>query len=216
MKWIETDDLIGQAVDHISRAIQHGTDAGTRFSIALSGGRTPWAVFERLVALNLPWTLVDLYQVDERVAPPEDPDRNLFHLKRCGLWTSGARVFPMPVDDPDLEAASDRYAQLLPARLGLVHLGLGADGHTASLVGADPIVEVTDRLVGMTTKPYQGRRRMTLTRRALDSAEAILWLVGGEDKRAALTRLRAGDRTIPSGMIAADHATLITDVHFAP
>ena len=173
-------------------------DHGT-FRFAVSGGRTPWTMFADLAG-KLPWEKVTIFQVDERVAPDGDPDRNLTQLKRALPPGGAADVRPMPVWADDLEAAAAQYANELPTALDLVHLGLGPDGHTASLVPGDPVLEVADRDVAVTDE-YQGRRRMTLTYPALARARAILWLVTGEDKVDALARLRAGDHTIPGGRI---------------
>ncbi len=119
-------------------------------------------------------------------------------------------MLAMPVEDPDLEAAAAAYAELLPGRFDLVHLGLGPDGHTASLVPGDPVLEVSDRLVAV-TQPYQEHRRMTLTYPALARADEILWLISGEDKRDALARLLAGDTSIPAGRVQARHSTILAD-----
>ena len=106
------------------------------FSLAVSGGRTPWVMFAELSNQQVPWEQVVIYQVDERVAPLGDPDRNLSHL-RDALGSAPAVVKAMPVNDIDLRVASAAYADSLPERLDLVHLGLGPDGHTASLVPGD-------------------------------------------------------------------------------
>ncbi|HEY8081801.1 MAG TPA: 6-phosphogluconolactonase, partial [Acidimicrobiales bacterium] len=168
-------------------------------SVALSGGRTPTAMFDVLAALPLPWERITLLQVDERVAPDGDDARNLTHLE-ASLAGVPATIEPMEVTAFDLEAAAARYAATLPARLDVVHLGLGPDGHTASLVPGDPVLDVTDRLVAL-TEPYQGTRRMTLTYPALARADRLLWLVAGADKREALQRLLDGDASIPAGRV---------------
>jgi 6-phosphogluconolactonase len=190
-----------------ARAAVAGRD---RFAFAVSGGRTPWAMFARLAEEDVPWDRTSLYQVDERVAPAGDPDRNLTHLRESLPAGSAADVRPMPVEDDDLDAAAERYARSLPERLDLVHLGLGPDGHTASLVPGDPVLDVDDRDVAV-TGAYMGRRRMTLTYAPLDRARAVLWLVTGQDKVDALRRLRAGDRSIPAGRVACADALVIAD-----
>ncbi len=146
----------------------------------------------------------------ERVAPLDDPDRNLRHL-RDALGAAPARVVAMPVEDADLDAAAARYAAELPERFDLVHLGLGPDGHTASLVPGDPVLAVTDRLVAPTGGEYQGRRRMTLTYPALARAEQLVWLVTGADKRTPLTQLLAADPSIPAGRVSAAASLIIAD-----
>ena len=179
------------------------------FSFAVSGGHTPWEMFAELASETVPWDRVVIYQVDERVAPPDDPDRNLAHLTKA-LGSAPAQVRPMPVNDPDLEAAAARYAAALPEHFDVVHLGLGPDGHTASLVPGDPVLSVTDRLVAL-TQPYQGRVRMTLTYPALARASQILWLVTGEDKREPLAKLLAGDTSIPGGRVEATASLVMAD-----
>jgi 6-phosphogluconolactonase len=190
---------------HAAAAISdHGT-----FTLAVSGGRTPWAMFADLAG-KLPWEKVTIFQVDERIAPDGDPDRNLTQLERALPPGAAADVRPMPVWADDLEAAAAQYADELPPSLDLVHLGLGPDGHTASLVPGDPVLDVADRDVAVTGE-YQGRRRMTLTYPALNRGRAILWLVTGVDKVDALARLRAGEGSIPAGRIATDHALVVAD-----
>jgi 6-phosphogluconolactonase len=182
----------------------HGT-----FRFAVSGGHTPWAMFAELAHEEMPWADVELFQVDERVAPDGDPDRNLTHL-RAALGSAPAVVHPMPVGESDLAKAAAAYGELLPARFDLVHLGLGPDGHTASLVPGDPVLTVTDRLVAL-TQPYQGHMRMTLTYPALARADQLLWLVSGEDKRAPLAQLLAGDVSIPAGRVEAARSLVYAD-----
>jgi 6-phosphogluconolactonase len=181
-------------------------------TFAVSGGHTPWAMFMSLRDEDMPWSSTRIFQVDERVAPSGDPDRNLTHLRESlrDDRTAGVSVHPMPVEDPDLEAAAARYGADLPSRLDLIHLGLGPDGHTASLVPGDPVLEVRDRSVAL-TGDYQGRRRMTLTYPVLDGADQILWLVAGADKADALGKLRAADPSIPAGRVVAERQVVFAD-----
>jgi 6-phosphogluconolactonase/glucosamine-6-phosphate isomerase/deaminase len=153
---------------------------------------------------------VTLYQVDERIAPDGDPSRNLTQLRASLPPQAAADIRPMPVTAADLEGAAADYARSLPDRFDLVHLGLGPDGHTASLVPGDPVLAITDRLVALTGE-YQGERRMTLTYPQLNRARQVLWLVTGADKVDALRRLRAGDDSIPAGRVEAASQLVIAD-----
>jgi 6-phosphogluconolactonase len=190
-----------------------------RFTMAISGGHTPWVMLRALANQEVPWASVHVFQVDERVAPAGDPDRNLTHLHESLLEhapISREQIHAMPVELPDLEAAAKQYAQTLrevagtPAVLDLAHLGLGPDGHTASLVPGDPVLNVTDADVGLTAV-YMGHRRMTLTYPILNRSRKILWLVTGSEKVAMLPRLRAGDVTIPAGRISREQAVVLAD-----
>jgi 6-phosphogluconolactonase len=207
---LPSPDAVAQAgaqfvAEHAHAAI---SDRGA-FHFAVSGGHTPWAMFAALASQEVAWDAVLIYQVDERVAPPGDPSRNLTHLRQA-LGSAPATVLPMPVNDADLAAAAAAYATDLPEQFDLVHLGLGADGHTASLVPRDPVLLATDRLVAV-TEPYQGQVRMTLTYPALARARQLLWLITGADKKAALSSLLAGDTGIPAGRVEAAASAVLAD-----
>ena len=190
-----------------------------KFSMAVSGGHTPWVMLRALANEDVPWPAVEIFQVDERVAPDGDPDRNLTHLHESLLEhvpISREQIHAMPVQMADLNAAAKEYALKLgevlglPAVLDLAHLGLGPDGHTASLVPGDPVLKVTDSDVGV-TEVYMGHRRMTLTYPMLNRSRKILWLVTGAEKVAMLPRLQAGDTSIPAGGISRDQAVILAD-----
>ena len=168
-------------------------------------------MFQLLGERGLDWEHIDLFQVDERVAPDDDPDRNMTQIRASLPGAALDRLRPMPVTDEDLEAAAVRYEAELPKPLDLVHLGLGPDGHTASLVPDDPVLDVTDRLVALTGGEYQGRRRMTLTYPALADARQAFWLVAGADKRDAVAKLLAGNPSIPAGRVEAPSAAVLAD-----
>jgi 6-phosphogluconolactonase len=182
------------------------------FSFAMSGGRSPWSMLAVLGDLEeMPWAETELFQVDERVASPGSEDRNLTHMVLGLSMDHQAALRPMPVTHRDLDEAAREYESSLPDRLDLVHLGLGPDGHTASLVPGDPVLEVTDRRVAMTTDEYQGHRRMTLTYRALAEARRIVWLVTGEEKREPLQKLLAADPSIPAGRVRNESMAIVAD-----
>jgi 6-phosphogluconolactonase len=190
-----------------------------RFVFAVSGGSTPWRMLRALADREVPWADVHVVQVDERVAPDGDRERNLTHLRESLLARAQLRperVHAMPVEARDLDRAAERYAETLreiagaPPVLDLVHLGLGADGHTASLVPGDAVLEVYDADVAL-AGPYQGRRRMTLTYPTLDRARRVLWLVTGAEKAEMLVRLLDGDRSIPAGRVRRDRALVLAD-----
>jgi 6-phosphogluconolactonase len=169
-------------------------------------------MLELLAESSLNWTKTSLFQVDERIAPTGSPQRNLTHLVLTLPLICQAAIRPMPVGADDLATAASGYEYSLPDRFDLVHLGLGPDGHTASLVPDDPILEVTDRQVAITAGDYQGTRRMSLTYKAINRARQILFLVTGEGKEEALSKLEAGDDSIPAGRIENPNVTLITDL----
>jgi 6-phosphogluconolactonase len=188
-----------------------------RFVLAISGGRSPWAMLAILGELEpMPWQRTELFQVDERIAAPGSEDRNLTHMVLGLSIDHQASLRPMPVTQRDLEEAARDYESSLPERLDLVHLGLGPDGHTASLVPGDPVLDVKDRRVALTADAYQGHRRMTLTYPAIDSARRVLWLATGPQKREPLAKLLAGDRTIPAGRVENEAMVIVADEAAAP
>jgi 6-phosphogluconolactonase len=215
----DVDAVARHAAEIIAAEANAAVRARGRFIVAVSGGRTPWAMLRALSQRDdVPWKQVQVLQVDERIAPAGHADRNLTSLS-ASLPLAGDRpqIYGMPVETPEIDAAAARYAQILAAVAGsppvidLVHLGLGADGHTASLVPGDPVLDVTDADVAL-TGPYQGRRRMTLTYPVLNRARRVLWLITGADKAAMLGRLRRGDPTIPAGRVRQDAALVLADL----
>jgi 6-phosphogluconolactonase len=199
------------AADLVAARIREATADGRRFAWAISGGTSPVPMFRRLGELDLPWASIDTWQVDERVAPLGDGDRNRTIAEPELPQQALEGVRWMPVEDEDPEAAAARYEETLPARFDVVHLGLGPDGHTASLVPGDPVLDERDRTVAV-TEPYQGRRRMTFTYPALERATWIVWLVDGAEKREALTKLIARDPSIPGARVAVADQLVVTDV----
>jgi 6-phosphogluconolactonase len=187
--------------------------------MAISGGRTPWEMLKILSKASLPWTRVNLFQVDDRVAPDGHADRNLtqlFQVIEGSPLVNHLRIFPMPVMAEDLGAASQDYAKLIHEitdgeGLDLIHLGMGSDGHTASLVPGDGVLDVNDREVACTEHLYQGRIRMTLTYPILNSAKRILWIVTGAEKQEMVQRLLKQDACIPAGSVNQANSLLMVD-----
>jgi 6-phosphogluconolactonase len=203
------DAVAAAGAEYVAACARASIERSGRFSFAVSGGRTPWAMFEKLAAMDVGWSDVAIYQVDERIAPVGDATRNLTNLERT-LEHTGATIHAMPVNDDDLDRAAATYGALLPERFDLAHLGLGPDGHTASLIPGDPVLNVRDRLVAI-TGVYQGEQRMTLTYAALSRADQLLWLVTGADKQSSLAALLAGDASIPATQVAAASSLVMAD-----
>ncbi len=215
----DADSVARAAAATIAADARAAITARGRFALAVSGGHTPWIMLRALATEDIPWAHVQVCQVDERVAPDGHPDRNLTHLRESLLQHAPLRpeqVHAMLVETPDLEAAAAQYALALreiagsPPVLDLVHLGLGPDGHTASLVPGDAVLDVTDEDVAL-TGVYQGRRRITLTYPMLNRARRVLWVVTGSEKVEMLRRLRDGDVSIPAGRVRREQALLLAD-----
>ena len=216
----DADAVALRAAQVLAAAAREAVAARGRFSMAVSGGRTPWQMLRLLAHEDVPWPGVDVFQVDERIAPDGDADRNLTHLRESLLATAplpAAQLHAMEVNAADLVAAAQRYAAALAALCGeppvldLIHLGLGPDGHTASLVPGDAVLGVHAADVALTAGTYQDRRRMTLTYPLINRARKILWVVTGAEKVEALRKLRAGDGSIPAGRVRAERALLLAD-----
>jgi 6-phosphogluconolactonase len=212
-------DAVQARAEFIASAARDAVAARGAFAFAVSGGRTPWQMLRALGTLDVPWARTHLFQVDERVAPHGDAERNLTHIAESLLshvTLAPGHMHAMPVEALDLAAGAARYAQELetvtgtPPILDLVHLGLGPDGHTASLVPDDPVLNETAAAVALTA-PYQGHPRMTLTLPVLDRARCILWVLTGPEKAAMLARLARGDRSIPAGRVNSERAVILAD-----
>jgi 6-phosphogluconolactonase len=217
----DSADLVAQkAAAIIASEARAAAAARGRFLIAVSGGHTPWVMLRALGNEDdVPWSAVHVIQVDERVAPAGDPDRNLTHLRESLLEHAPLgpeQIHDMPVELPDLETAAAQYAETLrriagsPPVLDLVHLGLGPDGHTASLIPNDPVLNVSDRDVAI-TGVYQKRRRMTLTYPIINRSRRVLWVVTGAEKVPMLNRLLVGDQSIPAGRVRREGALVLAD-----
>lgn len=208
-----------RAAAQIAAEAVKGVAERGRFIMAVSGGHTPWLMLSVLAKLDLPWPRIEVFQVDERVAPEGHTDRNLTHMREAFLDRiplPESQMHPIAVEAADLEAAASEYGETLrriagmPPVLDLIHLGLGPDGHTASLLPGDPALDVRDADVAV-TRPYQGRQRITLTYTAIDRARCVLWVVTGSEKAPMLARLMKGDNAIPAGRVMSQRALVITD-----
>ena len=215
----DADAVAKKAAALIAAEARDAVAARGRFVMAVSGGHTPWVMLRALAEEDVPWKNVHIFQVDERVAPGGHADRNLTHLRASLLEHArlpAQQIYAMPVEIPDLQSAAANYAAELeriagaPPVLDLVHLGLGPDGHTASLVPGDPVLDVMDRDVAV-TGVYQGRNRLTLTYPVINRARLILWLVTGSEKVQMYKRLQAAEQSIPAGGVLRDNALLLAD-----
>lgn len=216
----ENADMVAQrAASIIAEEARQAVAQRGSFVFALSGGKTPWKMLRALAREDVPWNEMHILQVDERLAPGGHPDRNMTHLfesliEHTALYPG--LIFPMPVEEENNEAAAAGYAMTIreiagsPAIIDLVHLGLGPDGHTASLIPGDPVLNVTGSDVAL-TGIYQGRRRLTLTYPVINRARKILWLITGNEKKEMLQRLIDGDISIPAGRISQENAMILAD-----
>lgn len=209
-----------QGATLITEWAREAIDRRGRFVIAVSGGNTPWHMLQILATKDIAWSKVDMVQADERIAPPGSPDRNLTALQAsfvARLPPGSLRVYPMPVEETAVSLAATRYAQTLahlagsPPVLDLVQLGLGLDGHTASLVPRDPVLDIDDIDVAV-SGVYQGWPRMTLTYPILNRARNLLWVVTGADKADVLARFGNDDMVLPACRVNRERAVVLADL----
>ncbi|MDQ3176718.1 MAG: 6-phosphogluconolactonase [Actinomycetota bacterium] len=176
-------------------------------SLAVSGGSTAPGLFAALAGEpDVAWPVVSLWQVDERVAPDGDPDRNAGQLDAL---PSAATVHLMPVTVPDLSIACDEYAATLPEQFDVVHLGVGPDGHTASWPPGDPVAH-DSHPVAMSAE-YEGRRRMTLTPDVVNAATWRLVYVLGAAKADVVASWLRGDDSLPIGLVEERSTVVVLD-----
>lgn len=215
---VTEDDWAARAADVLALGITSAVDVRGVCLMALSGGSTPLPVLEELAGRDLPWDKVTIFQVDERLVPLDSPQRNLSMLLQI-LGHLPVRFVSLPIDlDPEepMESAIEAFVAEFesiagsPPVLDLVHLGLGDDGHTASLIPGDPVTDDTINTVGISGE-YQGTYRLTLTRPILDRARLTVWLVQGSGKRDALRRLLDGDTTIPAALLQPQQSIIVAD-----
>lgn len=214
LRYDDVDTLTSAAAHYVAEIAHVAITANGIFNFAVSGGKTPWSMFDKLASLDVPWENVVIYQVDERVAPLGDPARNLTYLQQSFAKVA-VTVKAMPVTSDDLDGGARKYGLELPDRFDLIHLGIGSDGHTASLLPGDPVLDVDDRPVAL-AGPYQGHLRMTLTYPALARADQILWLISGNDKAGPLSLLLRADHSIPAGRVVAAQSLVMADAAATP
>lgn len=213
----DKEALAVRATDVIAESAAVAIADSGSFSLAVSGGSTPKRMLELLAErTDIEWPKVHLFQVDERIAPAGADDRNVNMLLPLLDAVTLGSFWPMEVEAANLDESAGSYAAKLaavgglPPKLDLIQLGLGSDGHTASLIPDDPVLKVEARDVAVTGE-YQGRRRMTLTWPVLDRAKAQLWLVAGVSKREALQQLLTGDASIPATLPTLERALVLAD-----
>lgn len=219
VEFVDEDRWVSRAADVFATTITNSVNARGVCVVALSGSGTPLPVFAELATRTLPWTKLVFLQVDERVVPATSGERNLTAQMEA-FGAKGSRWHSMPVDEADADgvvssAVLYRFgAEVLDlcsgGRIDLVHLGIGEDGHTASLVPGDPLLNVPGGVVGQSIV-YNGARRLTLMPDVINKARRIIWLAGGERKADVLQQLISGDTAIPSGLISQDRAIVISD-----
>jgi 6-phosphogluconolactonase len=217
---LDNGDIVAQmAASIIAEEARRNVFSRGRFILAVSGGKTPWKMLRALADEDVPWKGVHILQVDERLAPEGDPDRNMTHLQESLIGFAPVipeQIYAMKAGENDPEAAAASYARVIrdiagsPAIIDLVHLGMGSDGHTASLVPGDPVLDISDMDVAP-TGIYQSRRRLTLTYPLINRARKILWVITGSEKSGMLQRLLDGDLSIPAGRISQEHAIVLAD-----
>ncbi len=215
---VAADRWAAQAADVFATAITAAVELRGHCVLALSGGDTPTPVFEELATRDLPWSDVIITQVDERVAPSGSPLRNI-EAQRKAFDGLPVEWLPLSVEGPirrQIEELLNSLADVAgdPPILDVVHLGLGSDGHTASLVPGDAVLDETERVLAITGE-YQGTRRLTFTRPMLDRARLVVWLVKGADKAEALRSLVNGDDSIPASLLKPQHSLIIADTEAA-
>jgi 6-phosphogluconolactonase/glucosamine-6-phosphate isomerase/deaminase len=199
-----TDDPAATAGRWLARRLRDAVRRRGSAALAVSGGDSAPPMFDVLLAQDVPWSQVTVWQVDERVAPDGHPGRNAGQL--VGF---PCRVELMPVTDGDLDAAASRYAAGLPDRFDVVHLGLGDDGHTASWPPGHAVVDSAARCEAI--GQFNGFRRMTLTPPVVNAARSRLVLTSGESKAPMVRRWLLRDPSIPVTRLHRTHTWAMLD-----
>jgi 6-phosphogluconolactonase len=192
----DQEDLARIAAAWMGEQVSQAVARGGHCALALSGGSTPRPAYERLATEPaVPWEAVEIYFGDERAVPPSDPASNYRMARealidRVGLPES--RVHRMEADNPDLEAAAARYAALLPDRLDVLVLGMGQDGHTASLFPGSPALLERRKKVVPAQSPVPPLHRLTITPPVIASARRLAVITAGAAKAPVVARVLRG------------------------
>lgn len=213
------EEAAARAARHMAGALLRAVGERRVATVALSGGSSSQLLFVELARQTLDWDSIHVFQVDERIAPHGDAARNLTSLESA-LCEHGplprCQLHAMPVEATDLEAAAAAYARELedytarPPVLDVVHLGIGTDGHTASLFPGDPVLGIADRSVAP-VESHAGFRRLTLTLPVINSARHIVWFVTSAGKSDVLAQLLAGRLSAPAGQVMRRQASVFSD-----
>jgi 6-phosphogluconolactonase len=192
----DLDELARRAAAWMAEEVTQAVARRRGCSLALSGGSTPRPAYERLAAQPaVPWEAVEIYFGDERAVPPSDPASNYRMAREALLDRVGlpeGRVHRMEADDRDLEAAAARYAALLPDRLDVLVLGMGPDGHTASLFPHSPALRETEKRVVPATSPVPPLHRLTITPPVIAAARRVAVITAGASKAPVVAEVLRG------------------------
>lgn len=212
---VAPEALAALAADRIALLIEQAVIRHGRATVALSGGATPRAVYRQLARHQLPWEKVEIYFGDERAVPPGDPESN-YRMARETLLEAAplppSHVHRMPAERPDRDAAAAEYAAQLPKELDLIILGIGEDGHTASLFPGFSVLGETRRKVVAVTGPKAPHQRLTITPPVIASAFTVMVLASGAGKAKAVAQALEGpDRPVDCPAQLARHGIWILD-----
>lgn len=193
---VAEEELTLRAAEWFAEALRQSLAGGGRCSFALSGGHTPRPIFRKLAGMDVPWDRVDFYFVDERCVPPDHQESNYFHAEENLFRPAHVKpeqVRRMEGERDDRDAAARDYEALLPPVLDVALIGMGEDGHTASLFPGASALEERERRVLAVVGPKPPPWRLTLTLPVLRSARKVLNVVAGAGKREAVRRVLAGE-----------------------
>ncbi len=210
---VEQERWAERAADLTAAELNSALRTKPRATLAVSGGRSPKAYFRELSSREVAWDRITILQVDERVVPEGSDQRNLTD-QIASFGDLDAHWLPLPVSASEDPKALKAFVEDLrgdagnPPVIDVIHLGLGDDGHTASLVPGDPVLEERVHVIAR-TELYNGTHRLTLTEPVLSRAGMILWLVSGSNKAKPVQQLLSGDPSIPGSLVKAERQVLV-------